>query len=254
MTDISDQLNELATTAPPGLAEKVLVATGAGRFYDTVAGPTGDLVVGWSRRGVYGLAPADELDDFVARHPRAAPPVHAELPPQLRSRLERAFASGKLGSLRVDLSELTDFQQAVLRKATEIPPGQLRPYGWIAREIGKPGATRAVGTALNKNPVPVLIPCHRVGRSDGSVGRYAYGEEMKRDLLRHEGLDPDSVDEAAQRGVRYIGSATTNIFCHPTCHHARRIQEENRVELSSAASAAAAGFRACRACRPPVAA
>lgn len=255
MTKLTDQLAALATTAPEGLADAVLTATNTGKFYDVVPGPTGELIVGWSAVGVYGVAPEWDSDEFIERH--SAPPLvplPRRLPTRLRSQIDRVLESGKIGKLPVDLSDLTEFQQAVLRKAAEIPPGELRPYGWIAMEIGKPAATRAVGSALNKNPVPVIIPCHRVGRSDGTVGQYAYGPEMKRALLSHEGLDPDAVDEAAERGVRYVGSATTHIYCHPTCHNARRISHSNRVELKSARTAEERGFRACKVCRPAAAA
>lgn len=255
MTDIARRLEALATTAPDSLISNVLTATGTGRFYGTVTGPTGDLLIGWSSAGIYAVAPVTEKVHFLETNSTdSLAPIPQELPTQWHRQIEAALESGKLGRLPVDLSGLTEFQQAVLRKTLEIPPGQLRPYGWVAREIGKPGATRAVGSALNKNPVPVLIPCHRVGRSDGTVGQYAYGPEMKRDLLRAEGLDPDAVDDEAERGVRFVGSATTNIYCHPTCHNARRIKDANRVELRTAAAAHKAGFRACLVCRPSVAA
>ena len=68
----------------------------------------------------------------------------------------------------------------MLTKTLEIPSGEVRPYGWVAREIGRPKAVRAVGSALGRNPVPVLIPCHRVVRSDGHVGNYGLGVPMKR--------------------------------------------------------------------------
>ena len=87
-----------------------------------------------------------------------------------------------------DLRGPSVFQQSVLVSCATIPPGVVRPYGWIANELHKPGATRALGTALAKNPIPLLIPCHRVVRSDGSVGNYAFGPEMKRELLIHEGV------------------------------------------------------------------
>jgi len=255
MTKTTDQLAALSTMAPAGMTERVLKATNTGRFYDTIAGPTGILLVGWSSDGIYGMTPESEEDRFLAEHSRVGiAPIANQLPERLRSQILKAIDSGKLGAINVDLSELTEFQQTVLRKTAEIPPGQLRPYGWIAREIGKPGATRAVGSALNKNPVPVLIPCHRVGKSDGTVGQYAHGPAMKRALLRHEGLDADAVDAAAERGVRYVGSATTKIFCHPTCHNARRIQERNRIELRDAGSAESEGLRPCKVCRPAAAA
>jgi len=255
MTDIANALKALATTAPTSLTTDVLTATGTGRFYDIVSGPTGDLLIGWSTTGVYAVAPITEKDHFLEANAEGPmKPIPQELPDKWHRQVAAALDSGKLGRLPVDLSGLTEFQQAVLRKTIEIPPGQLRPYGWVAREIGKPGATRAVGSALNKNPVPVLVPCHRVGRSDGTVGRYAYGPKMKRDLLRAEGLDPDAIDDAAERGVRFVGSATTNIYCHPTCHNAKRIKEANRVELRTAGAAEKAGFRACMVCRPAAAA
>src|SRR5678816_1686056 len=72
-------------------------------------------------------------------------------------------------ALRLDLRGVSEFERAVLMKALEIPRGEVRPYGWIAREIGRPGAVRATGSVLAKNPVPLLIPCHRVVRSDGTI-------------------------------------------------------------------------------------
>jgi methylated-DNA-[protein]-cysteine S-methyltransferase len=150
----------------------------------------------------------------------------------------------------VDLSSLTEFQQTVLRKTVEIPRGETRSYGWVAKEIGKPGAVRAVGSALNKNPVPVLIPCHRVSKSDGHLGEYAYGAAMKRKLLAQEGLDPETVDELADRGIRFIGSRNGTEYCNPTCRHAKRIMEQNRREFRTRSQAESAGYRPCKVCRP----
>ncbi len=137
---------------------------------------------------------------------------------------------------------------------TSIPRGEMRSYGWIAKELGRSGAVRAVGSALNRNPIPVLIPCHRVGRSDGTIGAYAYGPEMKRALLGSEGLDAGELDERAARGVRLVGSDTTHIFCVPTCRNAKRITGRHRVEFHSQASAETSGYRPCKVCRPAAAA
>ena len=150
----------------------------------------------------------------------------------------------------MDLSSVTDFAEAVLRKTAEILPGEVRPYGWVAKEIGKPGATRAVGTALNKNPIPVLIPCHRVVNANGSIGNYATGPERKWRLLEAEGAEPDRIEERARRGVRFTGSDTTHIFCNPTCRDARRTTQRHEVEFRSEAEARAAGYRPCLHCRP----
>lgn len=83
-------------------------------------------------------------------------------------------------------NRLTRFQQQVYRAICRIPKGQTRSYGWVARQIGKPAAARAVGNALNRNPFAPRVPCHRVVRSDGSLGGFAGGPEKKRRLLDAE--------------------------------------------------------------------
>ena len=256
-TRLEAELEQLRTTAPANLAPSVLVATGVVHGYASVDGPTGDLFVAFSRDGVTQITPVALGDEafasgYVARTGYDIVRVEA-LPDPLARPVRRALESGKLGTLPVDLSSLTRFQQDVLRKTAEIPPGEMRPYGWVAREIGNPGAVRAVGSALNKNPVPVVIPCHRVGRSDGTVGRYAYGPEMKRALLQHEGADPDEIDSIAERGVRLTGSDTTHIYCFPTCRHARRTSERHQVEFRSDSEARNAGYRPCKVCKPAAA-
>ena len=118
-------------------------------------------------------------------------------------------------------------------------------------EIGHPAAVRAVGTALGHNPVPLLIPCHRVVRSDGHIGQYSLGgPENKRTLLEWEGADPDELERLAKAGIRYIGSDTTHIVCHPTCHHARRVTDRHRITFRSMDEAARSGYRPCKICRP----
>ncbi len=101
-----------------------------------------------------------------------------------------AYAEGKCREfdLPVDLSGARPFQRAVLNAIAKIPFGETRSYGWVARAIGKPGAARAVGQALHTNPIPIIIPCHRVVASDGSLGGYGGGLPMKKRLLRLEGV------------------------------------------------------------------
>ena len=88
--------------------------------------------------------------------------------------------------IKLDLSAGTPFQQHVWEGALQIPYGQVQSYGWIAREIGKPNAMRAVGGAMGANPLAIIVPCHRVVRSDGGLGGYAGGLEWKRKLLAME--------------------------------------------------------------------
>lgn len=78
---------------------------------------------------------------------------------------------------------LTEFQIKVLEETCRIPFGETRSYKWVARMAGEPRAVRAAGQALKRNPFPLLIPCHRVIRSDGSPGGFAWGERVKNNLL-----------------------------------------------------------------------
>lgn len=82
--------------------------------------------------------------------------------------------------------KLTPFQVKVLRTVLEIPFAQVRSYKWVAKKIGTPAAARAVGHALNKNPFPLFIPCHRVVASNGKIGGYKRGINAKKRLLNLE--------------------------------------------------------------------
>lgn len=83
-------------------------------------------------------------------------------------------------------ASLTDFQLRVFEETLKIPWGEVRTYAWVAKRIGSPGAGRAVGSALKKNPYPLLIPCHRVVRANGDMGGYSRGKQVKRKLLQFE--------------------------------------------------------------------
>jgi O-6-methylguanine DNA methyltransferase len=83
--------------------------------------------------------------------------------------------------------DATDFEKKVWLAACGIPRGEVRSYSWIAKKIHHPGASRAVGTALKNNILPLIIPCHRVVRSGGDIGNYGYGRKMKEYLLKFEG-------------------------------------------------------------------
>jgi methylated-DNA-[protein]-cysteine S-methyltransferase len=100
-----------------------------------------------------------------------------------------AYFAGDLAALdRVEVAASgTSFQHAVWDALRRIPAGETMSYVDVAREIGVPGASRAVGTANASNPVGVIVPCHRVVRADGSIGGYGGGVERKRWLLAHEG-------------------------------------------------------------------
>jgi O-6-methylguanine DNA methyltransferase len=251
---IEAALGDLSLTAPRGVAPGVLVEVGLADHYATTGSPIGTLYVAWNGRGVSTVSLAEDDPDFEARHrAQTGRPAFraAALPPALAARIARRIAGDRRAEIRVDLRGRSDFERDVLLKAAEIPHGEVRPYGWIAAEIGRPKAVRAVGTALGHNPVPLIVPCHRVVRTDGSIGHYSLGgPENKRAILAAEGLDADAFERRARAGAHYTGSRTTHIVCNPTCRHARRVMDKHRVWFRSLDAAADAGYRPCKVCRP----
>lgn len=101
----------------------------------------------------------------------------------------RAYFSGRKVEFpdELDLSAATPFQREVWQAARRIPCGQTRSYAWVAGQVGKPEAARAVGQALGRNPLPIIVPCHRVLAADGGLGGFSGGIETKKFLLLLEG-------------------------------------------------------------------
>jgi O-6-methylguanine DNA methyltransferase len=237
-----------------------LAAPAPARFADTVFaewvevdGPVGPLFVASTDRGISYVCPSawvgDDrdrfLDQYRARFGRPLRPAN-----RAPTGLAAAARDGRGAGLRYDLRGVGDFDRKVLAKTLEIPRGEVRPYAWVAREIGHPAAVRAAGSALGRNPVAILIPCHRVVRSDGATGNYGFGPQLKVDLLEVERVNLDETRQLGRRGVHYLASDTTGVFCYPSCTHARRITAAHRVEVRNVAAATSAGYRACRHCRP----
>ena len=251
---LARMLETLDLPAPAGVAQGALVRTGLADEWAELPSPLGPIAVAWNGRGISWIDRADDPDSFAERFAaRVGRPLFRAW--AVPDRLARAVAARLDGDRRVriplDLRGRTPFEIAVWMKALEIPRGEVRPYGWIAAEIGRPRAVRAVGTALAHNPIPLVVPCHRVVRSDGTIGQYSLGgPAAKRTILAAEGLDPDELEGATRSGQRFLGSATTRIVCLPTCHNARRITARHRRPFGSMAAALAAGYRACRQCRP----
>lgn len=244
-----------ATTTTP-IAENALIRLGLADAYTTIETALGTVYVAWNAHGLSAVTrqpTAGEFEvwaaDLLGRkvYPRVAAP----------ERLARAMAAWLAGDRRAaltfDLRGVTPFVREALLKAREIPHGEVRPYSWVAREIGHPRAVRAVGTAMARNPIPLFIPCHRVVRADGHLGAYGLGgPESKRRILSAEGVDIAEVEALADAGVRYVGSdSSSHVYCYPTCHHAYRIAPERRVTFASEEEAHDAGYRPCHVCRPP---
>ena len=224
---IEEQLSELAGPLPDGISEGVALGTGFADGYDLYPSPVGEVVVTFNPDGVSSLDLATEgyESTFSSRHGRRL--IRAEPPADWGRHIPEAIEAGTPGSLPVDLRSRTQFQTRVLHIAATIPRGEVRPYGWLAREAEKPGASRAVGSTMARNPIPLIIPCHRVVRSDGHLGEYSLGgSHIKWELLTHEGVEPARLDELAEHHVRVQGDPATDIYCHPTCRVIRASGEE----------------------------
>ncbi|HTX59590.1 MAG TPA: methylated-DNA--[protein]-cysteine S-methyltransferase [Verrucomicrobiae bacterium] len=152
--------------------------------------PIGRMYVGFKENRIAYLGidtgtPLEEVRAHVERRLRR-PIVMGEAPAWLSETLDRFFSTWTVDEGVVDLSDLTPFEQAALRAAAQIPPGEVRSYRWVADRIGRPKAARAVGQAMARNPLPVFFPCHRVVDSTGALHNYYYGLEMKARLLKME--------------------------------------------------------------------
>jgi methylated-DNA-[protein]-cysteine S-methyltransferase len=159
--------------------------------WDQMRSPLGELFVGISGQGLCAVDFGRREADFFERFDRQArleknPKAVAEAMAQLRE-----YFSGARNhfSLPVDLSALTTFQRNVLETACRIPSGQVWTYQRVAQAMARPKSSRPVGQALASNPIPIIIPCHRVIASDGSLGGYSGGSGLKakRWLLQLEG-------------------------------------------------------------------
>ena len=188
-----------AVDPPPSLVSRILdhiKASPAYRHHRTdslarIPSPIGPLAIAWSDSGVtfVGIDRGQDIDEVRAQIERrlSRPVRSAEPPGWVREAVQNYFRTWHVDFDRIDVSELTAFERAALRKAAEIPPGEVRSYGWIAREIGNPQAARAVGQVMARNPVALFFPCHRVVDSTGALHQYGYGVELKARILSMEG-------------------------------------------------------------------
>ncbi|HKG11339.1 MAG TPA: methylated-DNA--[protein]-cysteine S-methyltransferase [Gaiellaceae bacterium] len=159
--------------------------------FDVVDSPVGALLLAATPRGVcrisYDADPEAQAERLarvygprVLRAPRAVDGAKRELDEYFHGRRE-AF------DLSVDLTGAAEFTRDVLRELARVPFGEVTTYGQLAARVGRPRAARAVGTVMNRNPIPIVLPCHRVVGSTGSLVGYAGGLDRKEQLLKLEG-------------------------------------------------------------------
>ena len=149
--------------------------------------PSGRVFAAFSDGGISFVAPAPDARAFARRFQQSTGRDLVAADPAEHPEIVDVLASGEAALEMCDLEAVSPFTRRVLEAAAQIERGQTRSYQWLARSIGMPKASRAVGNALGANPVPVVIPCHRIVRGDGSLGGYAFGTTMKRTLLAAEG-------------------------------------------------------------------
>jgi methylated-DNA-[protein]-cysteine S-methyltransferase len=159
--------------------------------YDFVDSPIGSLLVAASPRGLcrisYDADPDREIERlagaFGLRVLRSAKPIDAA-----RRELDEYFEGKRHDfDLPLDVALLADFNRRVLRELARVPYGEVVTYGELATRAARPRAARAVGMVMNRNPLPIVLPCHRVIGSNGKLTGYAGGLERKETLLRLEG-------------------------------------------------------------------
>src|SRR5262245_9510822 len=229
---LEDLLREYfrADATPAGLGRRVLAAGGK---------DTADLA-GLAKRLAIGATPAGVCLIRAGKPQGATTAAGRRLTEQTREEIAEYLAGERVFfSVPVDLSGTPPFQRRVLEAARRIPFGEARPYAWIAERIGHPHAVRAVGTALGRNPVPLIVPCHRVWRSDGGLGGYLFGAELKRRLA-----------ELERRTPVLEGSARTRVVCRVGCAEGGRMRADDRVVFASIDDARSVGYRPCVICRP----
>jgi len=147
-------------------------------FHDVFDSPLGRVYIIFSEGFLSGLS---------FQKPSGIPFKRGTAPMAFIRELSAYFKGEKSSfSQKVKFLTGTEFEKKVWSVLNEIPSGETRTYKWVAEKIGNPSAVRAVGRALSKNPVPIVIPCHRVIESDGSIGGYSSGVNVKKRLLEVE--------------------------------------------------------------------
>ena len=181
------------TTVSPDLDRRFrAAAVGAGLLdvaYDVVESPVGPLLVAASEHGLCRISFDPEPEAEAERLARAFGPRVLRAPlDEPRRELDEYFEGRRRAfDLTLDLRAVPDFHRLVLGELSRVPFGEVTTYGTLAARAGRPRAARAVGTVMNRNPVPIVLPCHRVVGSTGKLVGNGGGLERKEFLLRLEG-------------------------------------------------------------------
>lgn len=154
--------------------------------FDVIPSPVGDLLVASTERGLCRISYTIEGGDEALARSFGVRVLRSPLE-EVRRELDEYFEGRRREfDLKLDL-RVAPFHEAVLRELARVPYGQVDTYGHLAAKVGRPKAARAVGTVMNRNPIPIILPCHRIVGANGSLTGYAGGLDIKRALLELEG-------------------------------------------------------------------
>lgn len=214
----------------------------------------GRLLAAESPRGLVALTYLDSTDGKtviaalkqkfdVVEDPETAARIGAEIEAYL------AGDGDAIAHRPIDLSLVASaFQRRALTRLRTVPPGSVVTYQGLAAAIGSPSSQRAIGTTMATNPLPIYVPCHRVIKSDGTIGNYGGGVARKLKLLRAEGFAVDRGERVGPQAV--YGHWQSRIYCRPTCSAVRRAERKKWIIFTDSARAQGVGMRACKLCHP----
>ena len=215
----------------------------------------GECALAWNETGLTGIWLPESHAGGLKRKIEGRVPMPIESAPSDKialviAAIQRLLAGEPedLRAVRLDWSAVPDLARRVYDLAREVAPGRVVTYGWLAHQLGDDADARAVGQALGANPFPIVVPCHRVIRSDGTIGNYGGGVENKLKLLRVEGFEVGDDLRLPQGAV--MGHRTTKIFCNPDCSAAKRTDSSRQLIFADISHAQQAGLRACKLCNP----
>ena len=169
---------------------------------------------------------------------------------RIKAEIDRVLAGGIDAISRpVDLSVVeSEFHRRAYMLLRKVPAGAVITYHGLAAIAGHPDAQRAIGTTMATNPIPIFVPCHRVIKSNGTIGNYGGGVDNKIRLLRAEGFEVGRDLRLPSRAV--MGHRHTKIFCRPDCSASRRADPDNALIFADSRHARHEGLRACKLCKP----
>jgi methylated-DNA-[protein]-cysteine S-methyltransferase len=160
-------------------------------LYSKVKTDLGDFWIACSSRGITSVCSGAETATAFKKAYRkrfGTYPLNRDIPGSYKKALRMAIKGRPVPSVDVDWTCFTAFQRKVLKKLQKVPAGKVQTYAWLARQAGHPTAARAVGNVMAQNPIPFLIPCHRIVPASGGIGNYGLGRKLKKELLSREGI------------------------------------------------------------------